>query len=224
MKVTTDACLFGAWIVSQLKNFALTGGKILDVGAGTGVLSLMIAQQWDSNIEAIEIDKNSFEQASDNIAASAWKKQIHLYQGDIRSFEFQTPFDIIVSNPPFYENELLSANSRKNLAHHSAELSLTELVAAIKKNLNSQGQFFLLLPYKRNAEIKQLLLGQELSIHEMVLVRPSIGQSYFRIMVRGGLKAEPEAVTAIDDMSICNEKKEYTPEFISLLADYYLYL
>ncbi len=128
------------------------------------------------------------------------------------------------ATPPFYENELKGDDKKKNVAHHNEGLLLQELLAIIKNNLQASGRFFLLLPYKRNAEIKDLLLEHEFDISEIVFVRQSVKHDFFRIMIEGKLNRGESAETIIDDLSIWDEKHQYTTEFVSLLKDYYLYL
>ena len=238
MKVTTDGCLFGAWLAERVGSRESGVGspeslvmspepvnwKILDVGTGTGLLPLMIAQKNEFFIDAIEIDKDAFEQASDNIAASPWKDRIKVFHADIQEAEFTRKYDVIISNPPFYENELKGNNTRKNLAHHDAGLLLPDLLSIIKKNLKPGGTFYLLLPYKRSEEIKKLIIGNNFSIEQMVFVRQSVQHDYFRAMLTGKLKTDNHIETRIDETSIKDEKRLYTPSFINLLQDYYLHL
>lgn len=228
MKVTTDGCLFGAWVAEKVKSMprGKSGGlNSLDVGGGTGLLSLMIAQKNpELQIDAIELDEEAAIQAKENALASPWKNHINVILADARSFEFPSKYDIIVSNPPFYENELKGDNKKKNLAHHNEGLLLPELLSLIRKNLNPSGQFFLLLPYKRNLEIKDLILEHEFDISEMVFVRQSVKHDYFRIMLCGNLDKHESTETIIDELSIWDEKQQYTGEFVELLRDYYLYL
>src|SRR6266446_1218624 len=102
MKATTDGCLFGGWVACEIKNEKLKIKNALDVGAGTGVLSLMFAQKNPlAIIDAVEIDEDAYEQANRNIAASAFTNMINVIRGDIRSFSFTKKYDVIISNPPF---------------------------------------------------------------------------------------------------------------------------
>src|SRR5688572_14654976 len=165
MKVTTDACLFGAWVVEEINNEKLIINNCLDIGTGTGLLALMLTQKNPvMKIDAIEIDKDAAEQAKVNVGSSPWKEQINIIQDDVKAFSFEKEFDLIISNPPFYENELRSATDSKNVARHSGTSTLKELLVIIKENLSKRGSFFLLLPYKRNEEIKKLLKDNELNI------------------------------------------------------------
>jgi tRNA1Val (adenine37-N6)-methyltransferase len=225
MKVTTDACLFGAWVANEIEIEKLKVESVLDIGAGTGLLSLMLAQKCDGvYTDAIEIDKDAAGQAKENAVSSSWKARINVINADVKSFSFTNKYDLIISNPPFYENELRSESERKNVAHHSEHLTLQELLNIIKSNLNQNGVFFLLLPYKRNEEIKKLFKDHQLDISKILLVRQSVMHDYFRIMIKGKLNEQKKQETEFDEMSIWNDQQQYTQEFVALLKDYYLYL
>jgi tRNA1Val (adenine37-N6)-methyltransferase len=223
MKVTTDACLFGAWAAEKIKNARSNVKRILDIGTGTGLLSLMIAQKTNALIDTIEIDKDAFEQAKENIALSPWQNRITIFNSDVQQFDFSYHYDIIISNPPFYENELLSPDEKKNQARHSG-LSLHELAQVIFKALDAKGQFYLLLPAKRMMEVGLLFPKWELSIPEATLIKQSPSHDYFRLFLAGKHKDNDEERYKKSEMIICNEKSQYTPEFIDLLNDYYLHL
>jgi len=224
MKVTTDACLFGAWVAEKVKSEKLKIKNCLDIGAGTGLLSLMLAQKCDAAIDAIEIDEEAAAQAIENEELCSFKNQIKVVNSDIREYSFEKKYDVIISNPPFYENELKSYSSKKNTAHHSNDLSLQELMAIIKSNLSPNGRFFLLLPFKREDEIRKLLVSNDLNLLQLVLVKQSLNHGYFRIMLMGSLQDNDFIETTFDEISIWNEQQQYTEEFTELLKDYYLYL
>jgi tRNA1Val (adenine37-N6)-methyltransferase len=224
MKVTTDACLFGAWVANEINNEELKIKNCLDIGAGTGLLSLMLVQKnLEVEIIAVEIDEDAKKQAQENIKSSPWNDRIDVLEGDVKDHNFPGKFDLIISNPPFYENEIRSATDSKNVAHHSQSLTLKELLSIIKENLRLTGSFFILLPYKRNDEIKKLFKDQQLHVSKMILVRQSVKHDYFRIFIKGSLNTE-EKETEFDELSIWDEKQQYTNEFITLLKDYYLHL
>ena len=117
MKVCTDSCLFGAWVAKNIQNITLE--KVLDIGAGTGLLSLMLAQQKDCNIDAIEIDQNASEQAKENIQSTHWKNNIKIINQSLLEFKSDYEYDFIFSNPPFFEDDLLSDDNKKNQASDS---------------------------------------------------------------------------------------------------------
>ena len=225
MKVTTDACLFGAFVAAEIEKRKLGSENVLDIGTGTGLLSLMIAQKNDIvNIDAIEIDKDAGEQAKENVIASQWKDRINVIEADVSSFSFQKKYELIISNPPFYEKEIRSSSETKNIAHHSENLTLKELLELIKNQLEPGGNFFLLLPYKRNDEIRKLFKDQQLYISKIIFVRQSVKHDFFRIMLKGKTNRHPGAETGIEEISIWDEKQQYTNEFTHLLKDYYLHL
>ena len=227
MKVTTDACLFGAWVAEEVRSQKSGVGSqhSLDIGTGTGLLALMLAQKNpEMKIDAIEIDNDSAEQSKINIRSSPWKEQINIIQDDVKGFSFEKKFDLIIGNPPFYENEIRSATDSKNVAHHSENLTFKELLVIIKNNLNKTGSFFLLLPYKRNEEIKKLLKDHELNILKILFVRQSTKHDYFRIMLKGKLNERENIETEFNEISIWDDKQQYTNEFVKLLKDYYLHL
>ena len=227
MKVTTDACLFGAWVTAGIQNSSRLGrDKIqnaLDIGSGTGLLSMMYAQKDPlAVIDTIEIDKETFEQAKENAAASPFADRVNVIHGDVKIFPFTKKYDRIISNPPFYEKEITSDDRRRNIAHHHSGLLLEELLSIIKTNLSATGLFYLLLPFKRNEEIKKILLKENLFVSEIVFVRQSSKHDYFRIMIKGNLEKENQSETTIDEISILNEQQQYTNGFKELLKDYYL--
>jgi tRNA1Val (adenine37-N6)-methyltransferase len=222
MKVTTDGCLFGAWIAEQASH-SNNIKKALDIGAGTGLLSLMLAQKDNSSsITAIEVDKEAALQAEENFEASPRKKNLEIIHTDIKTFSPLTKFDLIISNPPFYEKELESPDTQKNLAHHSGGLSLDELLKVIATHLETDGVFFLLMPFKRKDEIGPLLKKHSLYITEHVLVSQSTKHEHFRIMIKGGKQEKKEI--KISELSIWDNNHQYTPAFTELLKDYYLKL
>lgn len=223
MKVTTDGCLFGS--LCPTFDGSNEARKILDIGTGTGLLSLMFAQKRQSAIiDAVEIDKDAFQQATENVAASPWSDRIKVIHADAKDFDPGNQYDIIISNPPFYEKGLKSDDAKKNLAHHNKGLLLPELLSIIKRKLKPDGSFYLLLPYKRNEEIKKLFTENDLAVQQLTFVRQSVNHDYFRIMLFGKLKTGKQTETKIDEISIKDDNNQYTPAFATLLEDYYLHL
>jgi tRNA1Val (adenine37-N6)-methyltransferase len=220
MKVTTDACLFGAWIASQVSNDSGIR-KVLDIGTGTGLLSLMLAQQLkDAAIDAIELDADAATQARENFEQSPFNKSIQAIHQDVLHFEAMTPYDLIVSNPPFYERQLTSPEGSKNKAHHDAALTLKDLAKASKRLLAPKGKMALLIPYYRKEEALALLKEQGLYATKCCDVKQSTTHTFFRTMLLLGTNSE--ASKGQETMTIKNADQEYTPEFVTLLKDYYL--
>jgi tRNA1Val (adenine37-N6)-methyltransferase len=230
MKVTTDACLFGAWVAATIAGEQLAYSKeslsgqpnFLDIGAGTGLLSLMVAQRTEALIDAIELERSAAEQAGENIAASGWSNRIEVINQDLLQWKPDKKFDVIFSNPPFYQNELKSANRARNKAHHDDGLLLPDLLQFVQTYLTESGSFFLLLPAKRESNLDVLLRESRLSIHRKILVQQTTKHAPFRIMVQG--KRMAGEITTIETISIKDENGCYTPAFTALLKDYYLHL
>lgn len=244
MKVCTDACLFGAWVaekISREKRDAETQhskedltppqnnkqpetntkiNSILDIGSGTGLLIMMIAQKINLKIDGIEIENDCFEQLEENTSQNHWKDRISLHNNDIRNFTSVQPYDFIISNPPFFENDLNSATKGEQLAKHSTELSLEELLDAIDRNLSADGSFSVLLPYHRVEYFEKITLKKGFYAVNKMLVRQTEKHGFFRGMLT--FSRNYRACTT-EEISI-RINNEYSPRFIDLLKDYYLYL
>lgn len=222
MKVCTDACLFGAWFAGKIS----FPGKILDIGSGTGLLMLMLAQKQDQEIHGIEIDSAAYGQLEENIGGSPWKDRLKVLNGDARSFSFPDKYDFILTNPPFYEGDLLSGTKAKDLAKHSQELTLSALIDIIDANLGSEGAFGVLLPYHRMEYFEGLAKNREFFLQQRVLVKQTPRHDFFRVILHFSRKESPSGNETTDDklITIKNEQNAYSDIFVALLKDYYLYL
>lgn len=218
MKVCTDACLLGSWFAGKTSE-----GKILDIGSGTGLQMLMLAQKNESIIHGIEIDEFAFGQLKENLASSRWKERLTAYQGDVTSFEFPEKYDFIISNPPFFENDLRSPEESSNRAKHDTTLTLQKLIEVIDRNLCEDGEFGLLLPYHRLADLKLYAETAGFYLMEEVLVKQSPKHNWLRVIARYGRK-QPSTSPLEYRFSIRDENNQYTEEFVKLLKDYYLFL
>ncbi|MGG9971796.1 tRNA1(Val) (adenine(37)-N6)-methyltransferase [Ferruginibacter sp. SUN002] len=218
MKVCTDSCLFGAYVAS---NFQQSTSNILDIGTGTGLLTLMLAQKTDAAIDAVEIDTNAYQQAGENFATTPWKESLQIFNDDITMFVADKKYDLIISNPPFFEDDLRSANAEKNAAKHDTGLTLNKLIETIDRNLSPDGKSAVILPFSRSEDFNQLLQANNFFIEEKVLVRQTPKHDYFRtFFVFGRNKISMIEKTII----IKDGNNNYTNEFKELLKDYYLYL
>lgn len=214
--------MFGAWCADEIQKSKEAIKKVLDIGCGTGLLSLMITQKNDIDIDAIEIDKAAAEQAAENIAASEWKENISVINKDVLQWQPIIVYDCIVSNPPFYESELRSDKKGKNIAHHDEGLKLEELFRFVQQSLSQNVKFFLLLPAKRERDVAELMKQAGFHLQQLVVVKQSNNHSPFRLMLEAGFN--PMSNIAKKEISIKDEENKYTNDFIGLLKDYYLYL
>jgi tRNA1Val (adenine37-N6)-methyltransferase len=219
MKVCTDSCLFGAWIAKKIEDKILRPEYILDIGSGTGLLTLMLAQKSPAIIDAVEIDENSFEQTMINFQNSHWKDRLNIFHADIKTWGVEKKYDLIISNPPFFENDLRSANQNKNVAKHHDGLTLKELLNSVKKYLTTDGNLAVLLPFHRVEQFKNHATEFNFFPREELHVRQTSEHQFFR----GMLLFERNKMNRSDgEMSIKNKEGNYTEEFNRLLNDYYL--
>ncbi|MBY0479138.1 MAG: methyltransferase [Chitinophagaceae bacterium] len=221
LKVSTDSCLFGAWIADKVESEKLKVESALDIGAGSGLLMLMLAQKCDAKIDGIEIDQPSYEQAKENTEASIWKERLELFHADAKQFSFSKNYDLIISNPPFYEGDLKSDVARRNMAMHDAGLKLDELLKVVVANLNDDGRFALLLPFQRATYMIALAETSNLYLQTHVQVRQTVEHGFFRSML---LFSRSKTAAMVEELAIKDAGNHYTNEFIGLLKDYYLYL
>jgi tRNA1Val (adenine37-N6)-methyltransferase len=217
MKVCTDACLFGAWIAGKSGRWEIK--NVLDIGTGTGLLSLMLAQKNAARIDAIELDEPAAEQAAGNFELSPWKERLQVICGDARSVHLGRKYDLIISNPPFFDNDLKSIDAQRNMALHSQELSLPELLSVIKTHLAENGRFAVLLSWHRKDTFEKLAIAEGFYLQEEISVKQTPAHAYFRTMLLFG-SAEADS-TQYNSLTI-REREQYTSGFIDLLKDYYL--
>ncbi len=217
MKVTTDACIFGAMI-------DLSGAEsILDIGAGTGLLSLMAAQRTDAKITSIELDRVAVEQAEVNINNSPWSDQINLIHDSIQNYSrsSQTRFDCIFSNPPFFHNSMKAPESKRNMARHTDNLSFDELAKAINSLMSDNGQAWIILPIDSSKQFIHSASRMDLKLNMMTAIRSSNEHPPHRHVMVISRKSQIEKEKVL---TIYHQHPEYTPEVRSLMKPYYLYL
>ncbi|SIN83260.1 tRNA1(Val) (adenine(37)-N6)-methyltransferase [Chitinophaga niabensis] len=215
MKVCTDACIQGAFTASRMPAVP----RVLDIGTGTGLLSLMLAQQSSAAIDAIELDEQAALQAAANFEASPWGDRLHVIREDVRAFSGEH-YPFIISNPPFYEQDLKSPSHQRNAAMHAVSLGYEELLAAIKRLLSKDGSFSVLLPYDGFQRFNALAVSGGFVLRELLLVRQTPAHDYFRAVGIFG----PAGTLNTTEISIYDAQRNYTPEFSALLQQYYLYL
>ena len=236
MKVCTDACLFGAWVAKQPS--IETAHSIVDIGTGTGLLSLILAQVTDKNntkITAVEIESQAATEASSNFNISKWSDRLNLVNDSIQNYtanfmaarDEKNKFDIIITNPPFYEGDLKSPDSNKNKAAHSTELSWTSLVENSASLLKEEGHFFVLVPTLRAYTMQKLAEANHLNLAEEVLVYNDAKHLPFRSFLhfQKNMNSLDKGNSVLrNKIVIKNTDNSYSPAFIELLKDYYLHL
>ena len=218
MKVCTDACILGALVAKEIESFSPE--KILDIGCGTGLLSLMIAQKSGGIIDAVEINEDAAVQAKENAAASPWANRIRIIHADILDIKPGEKYGLIISNPPFFEDDLKSADKNKNAAKHDTTLKLEGLLASIKMHIADDGMAAVLLPYQRTEWFVERAAADFLFVQKKVLIRQTPHHDYFRSVIF--LSAFPRYETKNESLVIHDNNRQYTEAFKMLLKDYYL--
>jgi tRNA1Val (adenine37-N6)-methyltransferase len=216
MKVCTDACIFGAWMAKQLQDCT---GNLLDIGTGTGLLSLLVAQKNQLQITAIELDEAAALEAAGNFQQSPWQKRLEVTQADVRDYSAEALFDFIISNPPFYENDLPSGNEQRDIALHSKELKLEALITSIHRLLQPAGKWAVLLPEHRRLFAIELANQSGWYLEKQLLVSQRLGVVPFRCCLL--FNKRDDLVIETETLHI-RESEAYSEGMRALLSDYYL--
>lgn len=221
MKVCTDACLFGAWVVDIMKEEIVEESIVLDIGTGTGLLSLMLAQQISGEIDAIELDDNAAVQASENFAASPWKEKLKVHNISLQNFTPEKKYGLIISNPPFFEADLRSANASRNAAMHDTTLTFEELINYIDQHISPNGSAAVLIPFHRTEYMESLMAKHDFFTFGKAIVKQTPTHSPFRTML---LFSKKEKEKKEEEITIHHKDRVYTERFTELLKPYYLKL
>ena len=224
MKVCTDACLFGAIVANRQQSFHHSRDAVhcLDIGTGTGLLSLMYAQKDPfAIIDAVEIDGQAAGQAKENFAASPWAGRLNIFNTDILVLHSPEKYDLIFSNPPFFEDDLRSPDEFKNSAKHDTTLDLKQLLHVVGTYLTNEGSFAALLPYHRVEYFTSEAYKTGLHPVEHIMVKQTAKHDPFRgILFFSKRKKELQSREII----IKDAEGKYTTGFTAALKDYYLHL
>lgn len=214
MKVGTDGVLLGAWANCTNAN------TILDIGTGTGLISLMLAQRNDlSKIIAIEIDDLAALQAQENITESKWSERIQVIQTSLQNFETTKQFDLIVSNPPFFNNTFKGNNDSRNKARQTGSLSFDSLLEKTASLLSKSGKACFVLPFSEKDNFIDLAKSYQLHLNNILYVKGNENTAIKRILVQFSFTA---SAIKEDTISIEISRHHYTKEYIELVKDFYL--
>lgn len=215
MKVGTDSILFGSWLSLSYKH-----KSILDVGAGTGLLSLMMAQKSpSSSITAIEIDEDAFAQADENINNSLWRDRISTVHVDAKIWNSKAKFDLIISNPPYFSDSLLSNSNSRDLARHQQAFNLVDFVDLWFRLGDETSELACILPIDESDKLIELVQIRGSYLKEYTSVRPKEHSKPNRALM---LFAKEKAPTLRSELCIRNEVGSYSDAFIHLTKEFYL--
>lgn len=218
MKIGTDSVLLGAWCPIENNPFS-----VLDIGAGTGVLSLMLAQRSNAEqIDAIEIDENAYEQCVDNFENSPWADRLFCFHAALDEFveEPEDEYDIIISNPPFYSENFKTENIQRDLARFQDALPFEELVEAVSVLLSENGIFAVIIPYKEERYFIDLCAEVELFPIKITRVKGTPDTEIKRSLLAFKRYELPTLET--NTLIIETNRHQYTNDYIDLTKDFYL--
>lgn len=223
-KVGTDGVLLGAWASVEHTR------SILDVGTGTGLIALMLAQRGtagrvasDMGIVALEIEKNACEQARENVRISPWNQWIRVINQSFQDYCGTGPamFDLIVSNPPFFRESWKPDRQEKEISRHDTLLSLTELVSGVGELLAQEGKFCVILPVVESHVLQKLAEENVLHLHRICRVSPTTNMPAKRHLLE--FRRSPAKGVRDSEMAIEKDKRhDYTDAYRELTRDFYL--
>jgi tRNA1Val (adenine37-N6)-methyltransferase len=241
MKIGTDAVLLGAWTSLEHKPFS-----ILDIGSGTGVLALMLAQRSSAEvIDAIEIDTDGYEQCVSNFENSPWSDRLFCYHASLEEFvdEIEEKYNLIISNPPFYspslvspfdskkikkadspnlrfppKGETLMSDARKTARFYDA-MPFEHLIESVAKLLSEDGKFSVIIPFKEEDKFISIASEVHLFPNRILQVKGSPSSETKRSLIEFSFR---ESALKLEDLIIETSRHQYTPEYINLTKDFYL--
>ncbi len=218
MKIGTDAVLLGAWC--PIDN---NPKSILDVGAGTGILALMLAQRTNADqIDALEIDEEAYEQCVENFENSPWADKLFCYHAALDEFvdDPEDEYDLIISNPPFYSEDFKTADEQRDLARFQDAMPFEDLIEAADLLLSENGTFAVVIPYKEEERFIDLCAEYELYAVKATRVKGSHKTPIVRSLL--AFRRYELSVLTADELVIEINRHEYTDDYINLTQDFYL--
>lgn len=214
MKVGTDGVLLGAWANCTNVKYAL------DIGAGTGLIALMLAQRCNAVIDAVEIDKNALIDAKENIAQSPWANRIHIFDSSIQEFTPNRKYDLIVSNPPFFSQSHKANTNSRTMARHNDSLSANDLFNNVYRLLDINGRFCLVIPTDNFENYCEAAKSYNLNCNEIYWLKPTPNKPPKRVLIEFSFQNN----NTIENYMIIEDRgrHQYSEKYKTLTKDFYL--
>lgn len=216
MKVGTDGVLLGAWAHGEQAR------RILDIGTGTGLIALMLAQRFAAQIDALDIDPTACKEAQQNVEASPWSERITIINRAVQEYAAtcSNPYDLIVSNPPFFQQSLKAATAERTKARHTDNLPVEELFASVVKLLAPKGAFEVIIPAESLAQYKQLAAQHKLYNNQLLWVKPTPDKAPKRVLCSFSFTQ-----SSLQEVALVIEsggRHVYSEEYLKLTRNFYL--
>lgn len=217
MKVGTDGVLLGSWV--KIPNPTNT---VLDIGTGTGLIALQVAQRSESEIiDALEVEDGAFEQAVENFENSPWSDRLFCYHASLQQFqmEMEERYDLIICNPPFFNNSYPAESEKRNLARQTDQLSFESLLTCTSDLMESGGSCAFVIPFQNEDEFLILAESQNLHVNRLTRVKGSPSSPVKRSLIQ--MSREKRGIE-LSELVIETTRHQYTAEYIELVKDFYL--
>ncbi|MCX6239444.1 MAG: methyltransferase [Bacteroidia bacterium] len=214
MKVGTDGVLLGAW--ASVNN----AQRVLDVGTGTGLIALMLAQRSNAMIDAVEIDELACREAKFNFEQSGWSDRLRVFHIDFQLFADLScePYDLIISNPPFFVNSLKTTNAALAVARHNDMLSFNQLVFGTRKLLSSSGRLCIIIPFSSCVEFRESARLAGFYLRNQTSVIPKSGKAPKRVLLEFSIQPGYPSANVLE---VLDENGFYTENYKSLTSPFY---
>jgi tRNA1Val (adenine37-N6)-methyltransferase len=215
MKVGTDGVLLGAWAkIDEAQN-------ILDIGTGTGLIALMLAQRTESStkIDGVEIELHNAEQAIENVNGSPWKNKISIHHSSIQNFHPEKQYDLIISNPPYFQNSYQPPDKNRTIARHTVNLTFIDLINSVKRLLDIKGKFNVILPYQEGLEFIDLVGTYNFYCTRKWSFRSRAEKPIERLLLEFSYNYE---VTEEGEINLYVLEEEWSDVYKKLTKDFYL--
>ena len=216
MRIGTDAVLFAQWVDVKPSDCAL------DIGTGSGVIPLILSQKGIGSVDAVELDKDSYEEAKQNFEISVWNEKLKVINTDVRIFadNVNENYDLIVSNPPFYASDVKPIKEKKVMARHVSTLSFNDLLISAKKMMKGDARFAVVLPFYESRLFIKEAEGLGFHLQKEMQIIPIEGKDANRVNMQFVLNKVDDVETEL--FTIRNKDYSYTEDYKIFLKDYYL--